>query len=175
MTTGWTDIVEIGNKGSSERVCQRNGSIWSGHRRHIPSGQIKHESVKLLERVYHGGGNVVGDLHCQGMFNKQQRPSRLPAGSSRSNTKPSTSNWIMSSLIPSSPPIAAQRQSPAARGRNAEDLITYCCVCFLPVASSARADETERNPLFWLTSCGHIVCGSHVFPGGGTDTNGPFE
>lgn len=78
----------------------------------------------------------------------------------------------MSSLISSSP-IAAQRQSPAARGRNAEDLITYCCVCFLPVAST-RTDDTERNPLFWLTSCGHIVCGSHVFPEGGTDISGRF-
>ncbi|KAI5845019.1 hypothetical protein DFP73DRAFT_594162 [Morchella snyderi] len=71
---------------------------------------------------------------------------------------------INSSSINSSSP-ATRNHSPSTSGRNSEDLITYCCVCFIPVSNSL-GNTSGGDPQFWLTSCGHIVCGSHCFPNG---------
>lgn len=84
---------------------------------------------------------------------------------------------MSSSVMPSSPPPRPEPQMPSAAAsdtRNSEDLIIYCCVCYLPVSStegdsaidSARGKSTNY-PAFWLASCGHIVCSSHVFQDGG--------
>lgn len=101
-------------------------------------------------------------------------PSFSIGGYQRPQATGNRTSAIMASSLSapqSSLPAAARRQSPARD--NAEDLVTYCCVCFLPAASArtGEGDDTEGNPPFWLTSCGHIVCGSHVFPDGGMDTN----
>ncbi|KAG0136516.1 hypothetical protein HOY82DRAFT_624915 [Tuber indicum] len=84
---------------------------------------------------------------------------------------------MSSSVIPSSPPPRQEAQmSPTAASdtRNSEDLIAYCCVCYLPVSSTRGSSATNSArgksndyPAFWLASCGHIVCSSHVFPDGG--------
>ncbi|RPB10512.1 hypothetical protein P167DRAFT_246557 [Morchella conica CCBAS932] len=71
---------------------------------------------------------------------------------------------INTSSINSSSP-ATRNQSSYTSGRNSEDLITYCCVCFIPV-SNGLGNTSGGDPQFWLTSCGHIVCGSHCFPNG---------
>ncbi|RPB01109.1 hypothetical protein L873DRAFT_1677900 [Choiromyces venosus 120613-1] len=78
--------------------------------------------------------------------------------------------------MPSSPPPRQEVQissTAASDTRNSEDLIIYCCVCYLPASSagSDRAINSARGksngyPTFWLASCGHIVCSSHVFPNG---------
>ncbi|KAG0642301.1 hypothetical protein HOY80DRAFT_649828 [Tuber brumale] len=79
---------------------------------------------------------------------------------------------MSSSVIPSSPPPRQEVQmtpTAASDARNSEDLIIYCCVCYLPVTStggSSARGESNNYPAFWLASCGHIVCSSHVFPDG---------
>ncbi|TGZ77602.1 hypothetical protein EX30DRAFT_195008 [Ascodesmis nigricans] len=45
------------------------------------------------------------------------------------------------------------------------ELVFYCTVCFTPLAGSGR---NSRDPPYWLTSCGHIVCSNHLFPDGGS-------
>jgi hypothetical protein len=77
----------------------------------------------------------------------------------------------------SSPPQAGleQVQDPW-ENQSTEDLIASCCVCFLPMSSvkkhcrsnvSGRGDEAPR---FWLTSCGHILCSSHLFQDSGINS-----
>lgn len=80
---------------------------------------------------------------------------------------------MSSSALPSSPPRRAQLRGSAPYGKSHEDLVIYCSICFLPVPSDNVTDHPgNRNvntlPLFWLTSCGHITCSSHIFPNGGT-------
>ncbi|PWW78672.1 hypothetical protein C7212DRAFT_361678 [Tuber magnatum] len=88
---------------------------------------------------------------------------------------------MTSSVMPSSPPPRQEVQissTAASDTRNSEDLIIYCCVCYLPVSSiggdnaiNPTRGKSDNYPAFWLASCGHIVCSSHVFPDGGMIPN----
>lgn len=40
-------------------------------------GRESTRAASWLNGGYHGGGNVAGGLHCQGMFNKRQQPRRV--------------------------------------------------------------------------------------------------
>ncbi|KAF8422014.1 hypothetical protein EV426DRAFT_643520 [Tirmania nivea] len=61
-------------------------------------------------------------------------------------------------------------QDPSRRPESDDsDLFLYCCICFQPLSSpptqASDGEDDDRNP-FWLTSCGHITCGAHIFPEG---------
>ena len=47
----------------------------------------------------------------------------------------------------------------------------YCSVCFQPISSSpsGNGDNARHNAPSWITSCGHITCGAHIFTSGGED------
>lgn len=47
------------------------------------------------------------------------------------------------------------------------DLIVYCAVCFRPLSRPSNVPGSGMP--FWLTSCGHVACADHMFPGGGEE------
>ncbi|KAF8459042.1 hypothetical protein BGX38DRAFT_313927 [Terfezia claveryi] len=76
--------------------------------------------------------------------------------------QPSPARHVASTALP------AQGPSPQP-GSNDNDLFLYCCVCFQPLSSppapASDGEDDDRSP-FWLTSCGHITCATHIFPEG---------
>lgn len=77
--------------------------------------------------------------------------------------QPSPARQTASAALPAQDP--SRQPEP-----NDNDLFLYCCICFHPLSSPpARVTNSEGddcNP-FWLTSCGHITCATHIFPEGG--------